>query len=292
MRNLQRAVIYGKPRQRECAAVAEGLESLGAAVQWRNHGYFSPGDVLADVDVAVTFGQRLHSAVAAQCYRDAGVPVLTVDLPPIRDTGSDEDQKYRSLWLDRVNWLPTGPCPADRMTEMGIEYPAGRREGGRTVLVCGQTEADAAHGMGAVEIRAWSQSTLDAVGEFYPVLWRPHPKCIFAVDGHSAWSVGQPLEVILRDHWRAVVTFNSTAGLTALRLGIPVFCDPSCFYAELGNVSLAGLSEPRFPTVDEFVGFFSRLTYTQWTFEELANGEALDFVLAEIPAKALEAEVA
>ena len=275
MRNLERAVVYGKPRQRECAAVAEGLRALGAAVTWRNHGYLTEGDIFPDMDVAVTFGQRLHSATAARMYRELGIPVLTVDLPPLRV--GEMGETHRALWLNHVNWMP-GPCPPDRLERLGLRFRE-RREDARRVLVCGQTDDDAAHGMGPVEMREWARETLTAVDEFYPVTWRPHPRNVFKVAGFSAMTLAQSFAEVIREGWRAVVTYNSTVGLQALLEGIPVFCSPRSFYARLGNVSLVGLHNPKFPAIGELMSFFSRIAYVQWTFEELASGEALRFIL-------------
>jgi hypothetical protein len=61
-----RVVVFGKPRQRECSAVAEGFTALGAAVSWLTP-KGQPGDEAnyPEADVAVTFGQRLHSGAVA-----------------------------------------------------------------------------------------------------------------------------------------------------------------------------------------------------------------------------------
>ena len=280
MRDSMRAVIYGKPRQRECSAVAEGLTALGHSVLWRNHGYFSEGDALPDVDLVVTFGQRLHSAAVAREYRSMGVPVLTVDLPPVREPVEDHEQAYRALWLDHVNWLPDERCSDDRAIRIGWPVRSQRAGRGRRVLVCGQTADDAAHGMDAASVHEWARSTLEAIAEFHPVDWRPHPRHQFTVPGFEAQSYGQSLdETLYRGDWWAVVSFNSTAGLTALMQGIPIFCDESCFYSEVANTSLSAISDPWFPTRGQLAGFFSRLAHVQWTFDELASGEAVSFVL-------------
>lgn len=278
MFNLERAVVYGKPRQRECAAVAEGLGALGAAVRWRSAGYFTEDDVFDDVDCVVTFGQRVHSKVIASTYRSRGVPVLTVDLPPLRV--GELEKAQRALWLNDVNWMPPCPCPPDRLQRLGLSFNERRTDGSAGVLVIGQTEDDAAHGMDAVALREWAKSTARAVGEFYRAVWRPHPQCYFSLNGFELND--EPIDDALARDWRAVVTFNSTVGLRAILAGIPVFCSPSCFYAELGMTSLAGLPEPSFPPISRLTQFFSRLAYVQWTFDELASGEAIRFVVEHI----------
>jgi hypothetical protein len=271
-------VIYGKPRQQECAAVAEGLSALGTAVSWRSAAYADPqDDYFDDVDLAVTFGQRLWSAAMARAYRDNGVPVVTVDLPPLRLNGYPHS--HRAVWLNHVNWMPAEPCPPDRLDRMHLRFNERRDPGSAGVLVCGQTEDDAAHGMGAVALREWARSTCVAAGDFYPVTWRPHPRCQFTVGGFQMSKPEEPIEEVLRRDWRAVVTFNSTVGLSTILAGLPVFCAPTCFYSELANVSLAGLPVPGFPDIGQLVRFFSRLAYVQWSFDEISSGEALAFIL-------------
>lgn len=274
MRELREAVVYGKPRQRECSAVAEGLSALGAAVRWHGIGYFDESDVF-DVDVAVTFGQRLWSGGIAEAYRKRGVPVLTIDLPPIRVGELGNEQ--RSLWLDRVNWIPDEALPTDRFERLGLGVPT--RRYGTGVLLCGQVSDDAAHGMDAVDLRQWAQTTADAIGEFDSVTWRPHPHDKFQLDGFPMQVPTIPFHEVLERKWWAVATYNSTCGVEALLSGLPVFCSQSSFYGEIANTSLAALSEPHFPDPATAESFFSRLAYTQWTFDELASGEAVAFAL-------------
>ena len=87
------------------------------------------------------------------------------------------------------------------------------------------------------------------------------------------------IETDLERGWHAVVTYNSTVGLASILHGVPVFCDPSCFYAEMCSTSLSRIDDPRWPLLGDRVEFFSRLAYAQWTFDELASGEALDFIM-------------
>ena len=257
--------------------MAEGFKSLGHRVTWRNHGWFEDDDVFPDAGIVVTFGQRLWSAKIAETYRGMGVPVVTVDLPPLRMDGLEYD--YRALWLNHVNWMPAHECPCDRLEELNLEFRS-HREDGHGVLLCGQCADDAAHGMGAVELRDWAQRQADAIGEFDSVTWRPHPQNPLHLDGFGE-SNGTLAEALSRD-WRAVATFNSTCGLVALLEGLPVFCDESAFYAEVANTSLARLQNPTWPDIGARIEFFCRLAYVQWTFDELASGEAVQFILREI----------
>jgi len=274
-----RVVVYGKPRQKECSAVAEGFTALGGSVSWCAPKGWTEAEADPSMDVAVTFGQRVHSARIAAEYRRIGIPVITVDLPPLRVNGMADT--HRALWLNYVNWMPSGECDPERLQSFNLEFRP--LNYGRDILLCGQTEDDAAHGMGAMELRKWANDQAEAVGEWHKVVWRPHPQGHFHLDGWPARTVGEDIEVVLRRGWHACITYNSTVGIAALLNGVPVFCDPSSFYAELGSTSLARLTEPRWPSLGERVAFFSRLAYVQWTFDELSSGEALKFILKQEP---------
>jgi hypothetical protein len=45
------------------------------------------------------------------------------------------------------------------------------------------------------------------------------------------------------------------------------------------STSLLSLDDPKRPTVQERIAFLSRIAYTQWSWEELATGEAQGFIL-------------
>lgn len=284
MRTVRSAVVYGKPRQRECAAVSEGLQALGAAVTWRNHGYWDPATgVLEDADVIATFGQRLWSKKIAAAYRERGVPVLTVDLPPLRIGTMADD--YRALWLDWVNWLPGDNCPSDRLTRLFSHYRIQferRRNAGERVLLCGQCAEDAAHGLGALELRDWFQLLADTIAEFNALVWRPHPRDRFKLNGFPMSDPDQPIAEVLREDWHAVATLNSTSGLEAILNGLPVFCSTESFYGDIANTNLATLQNPWWPGLGRRAQWFARLAYSQWTFGELASGEAIRYALGQI----------
>lgn len=271
-----RVVVYGKPRQRECLAVAQGCEALGYRVVWRNHGWFDPtGDVFDDAALVVTFGQRLWSGVIADTYRRRGVPVLTVDLPPIRLEG------YRALWLERVNWVPDGPMDSRRLARLQLPFTP-LRSAGNKVLVCGQVAGDAAHQMSAKQTRKWAEAVLAEIDRLgFDAVWRPHPEDRVSIGGVARSDPDTPLHTVLDGDWWALVTHNSTSGITAILKGIPVFCAPDCFYRPLGNDCLQRMDVPFWPTLGERWDFFSRLAYAQWTFEELESGEAIQFALGQ-----------
>jgi hypothetical protein len=272
MRDSLSVVVYGKTRQRECAVVAEGFETLGATVSFHGLHGFTESDFDSAADVVVTFGQRLWSGEIARIYREAEVPVLTVDLPAIRR------KNYRALWLNHVNWLPVGPLPPHRLYELGIELSV--RDPGSGILVCGQKGGDAAHDMSRAEMIAWAETSCAAALEVDHVTWRPHPQEQFKVSGcRYSDPEATTIDDALAHNWRAVVTFNSTCGVEALIRGVPVVCSSKASYADLCSTSLDELESPYRPAPRERAAFLARLSFTQWTFIELATGEPQAFVL-------------
>ena len=274
--------VYGKPTQAEPAAVARGFEALGHRICWRVPlGFVQPDDVFQDADIIVTFGQRLWSGRIAAYYREHGVPVLTVDLPPLRV--GEIAETHRALWLNHVNWIPAEPQPCDRLERLHLRFEP-HRDDGDAVLLCGQVADDAAHGMSTTELREWTQGMAESLAEFYPVTFRPHPRNRMKLDGFVSSDPDIPIETEFGMRYRAVATYNSTCGLTALLHGLPVLCDACASYAELAMTSLAGLANLFWPGLGKRIEFFCRLAYSQWTFDELASGEAVTFMLRQMEA--------
>lgn len=81
---------------------------------------------------------------------------------------------------------------------------------------------------------------------------------------------GYPIERDLKGAW-ALVTHSSNAAIDAVRAGIPVFCEPSCAAAPVGNLSLDDLERPAMPPREEW---WASLMATQWTQDEMRAGIA------------------
>lgn len=149
-------------------------------------------------------------------------------------------------------WNVGGP---ERWDALGIALQPWRT--GKEVVVLGQ------RGIGEPGIaapRSWAQGL--RIGRV-----RPHPGNKTAV----------PLEQDLVDA-SAVVTWSSAAALRALAMGIPVFC---AFPEWIGMAASTPLSQfPKHRDVDR-LAMFRRLSWAQWTLEEIRSGEAFRCLLRQ-----------
>ena len=75
------------------------------------------------------------------------------------------------------------------------------------------------------------------------------------------------------DGARALITFNSTAGVGAMLQGVKVISHPSAHYHAAGQATDERIRQD----------YMHRLAYAQWKLEEFSSGEAVEFVLQHIP---------
>lgn len=273
-----KAGIFGRPSQGVFGLVARGIDALGYQPIFQRPSVWSEHQA-QEFDLVVTTGARLHSAQIRDLYRERGVPVIILDLSPIRRDG------LWALWPYKLN---TVPIEADRDRLSLVHW--GQREIGVDVLICGQVAGDAAHGMDREQIRSWFGRTAELVREKLPshrVIWRPHPQYPFEMPG---FDYSDPRKVSFEDALDgvgAVVTFNSTAGLFSISQGIPTFVSHTCFYKEAasgtGLPSMKG--SDALPPRDTIEDYFSRLTHCVWAEDELATAEPYRETLARMEVK-------
>ncbi len=269
-----RAGIYGKTSFGELQAFAEGAARLGYEPVWQRHSVFTP-DQVEDFDLVATRGARLHSAAVRDAYMGRGVPVVVVDLPPIRTLESQW-----ALWPGFVNRLPASSCPHDRLGAVNFnQAPLG--EG---VLICGQTAGDAAHGLDRTSLARWYERVVGHIKRSgRRAVFRPHPQNPMSAPGADLQDPAErSYTEVIGDGWAAVVCINSTCGLEALARGIPVFCDESSFYIEAAQ-PIDEMDSPRRPDPEAVRELFARLSYSQWTPDEIRDGEPIQMTLERMP---------
>ncbi len=259
------AGVFGLVNREPMPAVAEGLRAAGFEPVFQRASVWTEDQALP-LDLAVTADLKAWGLRIARHYRGEGVPVLTVDLPPIRRPG------LWALWPGEVNHVPAD-APADRLHLVKLE----QREPGQRVLVCGQKANDAAHGMSLQNLQRYFARTVKLLQAKHGrdrVVWRYHPQQPIAFDAVTSYPEAETIAEALNGDVGAVVTYNSTCGIEGLAAGLPVFSDPSSFYREVSSPGLPELGGKDRPAPPERVReFFSRLTHTVWTTDELATAE-------------------
>lgn len=234
---------------------------FAAALRW--HGYQvdtrhqrnpQPNDLL------VIWNRNRSLDPIAQKYEAAGARVLVVENGYLDRLNG---QKYYALALGGHNgsgrWF-VGDEPRFEVPEQPW------RKDGRQVLVLPQ------RGIGQPGVAmpsTWLQHIRRKLEKITdrPVLVRQHP-------GHRR--LDDPL--VFPDIW-CCVTWGSGAGIKALQAGIPVFHELGCW---IGSAAAARLDDSvEHCHTPERAALWTRITWAQWTLEEIGSGEAFDRLLNE-----------
>ena len=262
--------IYGLPQYSvEIEAFMQGLAYLGRPFMERNHNGFSnqPGQMEEFCPVVVS-GLRDKGTQIRDAYRAAGVPVVVIDYGYLnRVSGiANFDTGYWQVGIDQLGWAPPFECPSDRFEALGLDIEA-RAHSGEAIYVCGQHAGDPSHGLDADGLSKWAWETVNRIEALTdrPVVWRPHPDTALFLDG-----VETHIGAVEWDDVFCVVTINSNIGREALLEGVPVVCDASASYADLGVREFS--ERLTCPPIGRRRSYFNRLAYAQWTLDEMREG--------------------
>lgn len=207
----------------------------------------------------------------------AGLPLLVGDLGYFkRANNGAEVESYFQLGWNTLCDIPSSAPSTDRWEALQLEVEP-EKVGGSYILVLDQVGGDKQHGLSSRELGAWLLRKAEAERKRtkLPILWRPHPKQNTRPPGvpHGI-ALQNPSHVSLAsalDGAAKAVTYNSTAGLEAVRRGIPVECHPRAHFFDVCGTSQA-----------ERLLYMQRVAYAQWLLEEMRNGAALDFLLGRL----------
>jgi len=260
------AIIWGKSSPEYLKAAAKGLEASGYRVKFLRPHVRDVESSIEPADLVVVAGTRLQSAEVRDLYQANGTRVLVIDAPPIRLQG------FYAVTPWRVNNIPA-TAVAERLGLIGHVEPV--RNPGWKVLVCGQTAEDAAHLLTKDELRRFYGDTLRLLSRKWGsdlVEWRSHPRNPMAFEGVGV-SEHETIDEALDDGVAALVSFNSTCGITSLLRGVPTYCHPYSFYSEVAEVGLPSPFHLRVPNRDRLWSFLARVMACQWSLEELATSD-------------------
>jgi len=278
---MLRICIYGLPGYGIADYVARGLEVCDTSVKvtWRRHDVFRPDCYESAFDIIVTNGLRRPYNEIVETYQKQGKIALITDLGLIR-----KEPGYYQIGINKLGGIMPFQAPSDRFDALN-EPIATRRAKGKHILICGQRPGDAAHGFNEDQLRAYYESSIrvirDVVGDKYPIVWRPHPSSNFLVRGGDRVSLAKDIMEDLADAY-AVVTYNSTTGLSALLNGVPLVCHSGAYYADLAETNLRNIDNIKAPSKAKVQEFFNRVAYSQWTKEEIEKGLPFKYIFSAL----------
>lgn len=234
---------------------AEGLRRLGYTIEtkWQRHP--GPNDLL------LVWNRCRGFDPIAEIYERCGARVLVAEngYLPLPAAGA----KYYALALGGHNG--SGRWFVGDRPRLPIDEQPWRERGGK-VLVLPQ------RGIGQPGVAMpgnWPATTIKRLRQLTDreLVLRPHP-------GHVRNS--PPLD--FDDIWCAV-TWGSGAAIKALQAGIPVFYDFAQWIGQAASARLADNLESCQTGSRDLL--WTRLSWAQWTLDEIASGEALDRLLNE-----------
>lgn len=258
-------------------AAVNGLLSLGYQINHVAQSGFRESEWMP-CDLCVIYGMRNFGKRIIQEHESRGVRCIVIDLGYIkRAMKSNGYNGYWQVSLGGLNWVPDS-APDDRWKMLGLDYPVPVDRDGY-VLLAEQTPNDASHGLKMDDLNKWMDRAVRSCkkkGIAYKK--RRHPMNSFIPDDEKP---NCPIEDDLSGA-SAVYCHNSNVGNDALLAGIPVICDDWCEYAptyiDLASKEIS--KDVSFPEPEKIKDYLHRLSYAQWTRDELANGEAFRYVLS------------
>ncbi len=229
-----------------------------------------------EFDFAICSGMRQHTARARALCQERGIPVMIIELGYMNRANSNADSGgYFQLGWDQLCWVPL-QAPSDRFDKLGLEVLPSR-QGGSYILVASQVGGDAQHGMTALTLDKWLANKAMELHRKVkkPIVWRQHPAVAHARPRVSITYKQQNPKIVKLGAALAeashVVTYNSTLGVEALRLGVPIVCSSKAHYSDCANGD-----------VETRKSYLSRLAYAQWLLPEIESGEAVEYLLGEL----------
>lgn len=151
---------------------------------------------------------------------------------------------------------------------------------GKYILLCGQVPGDAS--LKGKNLNKWYTTIAEKAYKYYniPVVWRPHPVAVNAGKVVNVPNTILDTNERLQDSLnlaKAVITYNSNAGVEAIMNGVPVISkDQGSMYAEIATPYIGKL---KYPNRDEWG---RKIAYSQWHTSEIKKGIAFNHIFQKL----------
>lgn len=245
-----------------------GLQKLGYTVAFSR-----PPTLIKPDDVLILWNRYWRDEARARAYETAGATVLITENAWIGP--EEKDKHWFALCKNHHNGVGSWRVGDDaRWDKFEIELKPWRTTG-KDILVLpqrGMGERGVAQPLGwmqSVTERLWTSTTRPVRFRHHPGL-RPHPE----IDFENVW---------------ACVTWASGAAIKALIAGIPVFYELPHWIGAMAAVK--GINGLERPFLGDRLPMFRQLAWAMWRNEELASGEAFEWLLCKSPSMSAQNSV-
>ncbi len=247
-------------------------------------------DSLSGVDIAVCSGAKSGTQNARSACARLGIPVVIIDLGYLkRSKGVKDLVGYNQAGWNKLCWVPDGPVDPSRFNALGLGVAESHKpKGPGYILLAGQVGGDAQHGLTEKQILDYLANRAKELRGSWPrggCVFRPHPSAPLAklpdiIPSGRVDPARQTLAESLAGAER-IVTYNSTLGVDAMLMGIPV-----------DSVSTAHYHKHASGDLETRLAYLHRLAWAQWSLDELERGLALEYLLSVRPEMVTEPKFA
>ena len=188
---------------------------------------------------------------------------------------------------------------SDRLTKLKIKMQPWRPRTyqPKYILILGQN-ANSHQWRDMPPMQEWIEDTITKIRTVTDrdIRVRPHPRSPLdekwikdTIRNYNDVYFNRPREVVgtydsfdydkqLSDAW-CVVNWSSNPATQAVLNGVPVFTGPESLASPVGNLNLKRIEDPDMPDRQQWA---NNMAYTEWTVEEIADGEPLERIFPKI----------
>ncbi len=219
-----------------------------------------------NVDLVVMWSARNYSLI--EDLKRRGINYLILERGYIGDRN-----EYTSIGYNGLNGYANFVTDKIRKRRVDIFndlVKPYRATPGDYVMVMGQVPDDAS--VRHVGFDMWLEMTIAAIKNITDrkIFYRPHPLNKESLPTDVEIIKGDLHDVMAKAH--CVVTLNSNSGVDAVLAGIPcISCDAGSMAYEVTNNHLNAVIKPE---VFDRERWFNKLTYCQWSINEIEQGQA------------------
>lgn len=218
-----------------------------------------------EVDLVVMWSARNYGLI--KDLKERGIDYLILERGYIGDRNEYTSCGYNGLngYADFV----TDKVKKRRFSVDDFVKPY-RETPGEYVLIMGQVPSDAS--VRHIGFNMWLEMTISAIKNITDrkVFYRRHPLNTEPLVVDAELMNGDLHDAIAKAH--CVVTLNSNSAVDTVLAGIPcVALDPGSMAYEVTNNHLSAILQPEVFDRDKWL---DKLTYCQWTYDEIEQGQA------------------
>lgn len=233
-----------------------------------------PIESLEQFDVLAFYGMTQEHAILQEKMRSYGKPSIIVDAGYFgRKKEGRGYHKVSVNYLHPQKYFQKVRHKSDRFNRFKLNVTPMRTNGHYIMLAGVGPKSSHFYNM---KFQSWDEEAVAIIRKYTdrPIIYRAKPNWAHVyrkLDG-TIWSEPhKPLESQLNKIW-TVVTHHSNVAVDGILHGVPCFAEDGVPIV-IGLSDLSKIESPKIVSYEEQTQFLYDLAYTQWTMEQIANGD-------------------